>query len=451
MSGLRKDLQAMSGDQAASSLMVGIGESYFAAFVLALSSSQLACGLVSSVPLLAGALVQVAAPFALRRLGSYRLWVCSCAVLQGLAFVPLAVAALWGSLPLTAVFGVVALYWAAGLGAGPAWTSWVETLLPVRIRARYLARRTRIGQSATLLGFVAGGALLQWGTSCQRPLVFFAVLFAVAAAGRLTAASFLARQSEPERPSEPAPRAGEMLTCLVRDGNGPLFAYLLVVQLATQISGPYFTPYMLKQLSLSYWEYVLLVATAFLAKIFCLPAVGGLADRVGSRRLLWIGGAAVVPISALWALSDRFVYLLGVQILSGAAWAVYELATLLLAFESVPAARRVKLLSVYNVASAAAVLVGSLVGGALLAALGQTREAYLALFVISSLVRALPIPLLARLPRAAWPIPAPGASPRLRVAVAPQPTAELFPQGPHWERRSQPAPPRAAEPTSAAS
>ena len=89
---------------------------------------------------------------------------------------------------------VIALYWAAGVGAGPAWTSWVETLMPSRIRARYLAWRTRIGQAGTLLGFVAGGGLLQWGSRCGHRLLLFAALFAVAAAGRLMAAWFLARR-----------------------------------------------------------------------------------------------------------------------------------------------------------------------------------------------------------------------------------------------------------------
>ena len=209
--------------------------------------------------------------------------------------------------------------------------------------------------------------------------------------------------------------------CLAEDGNGPLFLYLLVVQVATQISGPYFTPFMLKQLALSYWDYVLLIATAFLAKIVFLPAVGSLADRFGSRRLLWLGGMAIVPISALWAVSDRFFYLMAVQVLSGMAWAAYELAVLLLAFEKFPSRRRVGLLTAYNVASATAILIGSLLGGALLAALGQTRDAYLTLFLISSAGRALPL-LLLRLPGMA-----------LEPSAAARPEASL-PQGPHWGR-----------------
>ena len=54
MNELRKDLRAICADGAAWSVMVGVGETYLPAFVLALMASQLASGLVAtmSMPLL---------------------------------------------------------------------------------------------------------------------------------------------------------------------------------------------------------------------------------------------------------------------------------------------------------------------------------------------------------------------------------------------------------------
>ena len=78
MSVLRKDLRAISADGAAASIMVGIGENYLPAFVLALTASQVACGLTPTVPQVLGALLQLAAPFALGRLRSHRRWVVVC-------------------------------------------------------------------------------------------------------------------------------------------------------------------------------------------------------------------------------------------------------------------------------------------------------------------------------------------------------------------------------------
>lgn len=61
VSELDRDLRAMSADGAAWSVMVGVGETYLPAFVLALSANQTASGLVATVPLMAGAVLQMLA------------------------------------------------------------------------------------------------------------------------------------------------------------------------------------------------------------------------------------------------------------------------------------------------------------------------------------------------------------------------------------------------------
>src|SRR5690606_35285515 len=97
--------------------------------------------------------------------------------------------------------------------------------------------------------------------------------FALAAGCRAASTWFLSRQSEP-RPipamngREPAWR---LLGRLSRGEAGRLLRYMIIMQMAVQISGPFFAPYMLRQLNLSYADYVMLIATAFVAKILALP------------------------------------------------------------------------------------------------------------------------------------------------------------------------------------
>jgi len=381
--------------------MVGMGETYLPAFVLAIGMGQVAAGLIATVPLLAGAVLQLVSPAAVRRLGSHRRWVVACALCQALSFLPLCVAALVGGIPVAAVFLVSAIYWGSGMGTGPAWNTWVGAIVPSRIRPRYFARRTRMSQVCTLVGFLAGGASLQLGSQYQRPLLAFAVLFLTAAICRFISAGFLACQSEPEPPGRhhrDVP-ALEFVARFRDGGDGRLLVYLLSVTTAVQISGPYFTPYMLGPLGLSYAQYVTLIAVSFAAKIVALPIFGTLAQRFGARRLLWIGGLGIVPISLLWVFSDRFMYLFAVQILSGLTWAAYELAMFLLFFETIRPEERTSVLTTYNFANALATVLGSIVGGALLALLGKSPSSYLALFAVSCGARLLTLINLARLPR----------------------------------------------------
>src|SRR6516165_6423850 len=97
---LRKNLRNSVSDGAAFSVMVGIGETYFPAFVLAMGMGEIAAGLVASIPLLVGAILQMISPVAVVRLGSNRRWVITCVALQALSFLPLVIAAVLGRLPV---------------------------------------------------------------------------------------------------------------------------------------------------------------------------------------------------------------------------------------------------------------------------------------------------------------------------------------------------------------
>jgi hypothetical protein len=165
-------------------------------------------------------------------------------------------------------------------------------------------------------------------------------------------------------------------------------------------------------------------------------------------RVFWLSSIGIIPLPALWLASHSFAFLIGVQILSGAIWSAYDLrqpagnrlpkvlnrcrerppwrsgfsvthgtprrafptaagsflpagclTTLLLFFETIPSEKRVGALTVFNLANAAAIVAGSAVGAILLACFDASRDAYLALFVISTVARAAALVLLVRMPR----------------------------------------------------
>ena len=63
----RDDLRASVGDAAGHSTMMGLGEMYFAAFALAVGTGQTFAGLIATLPMLAGASLQLATPWFLQR------------------------------------------------------------------------------------------------------------------------------------------------------------------------------------------------------------------------------------------------------------------------------------------------------------------------------------------------------------------------------------------------
>lgn len=378
--------------------MVGVGENYFAAFALALGVGQALSGLVTTAPLFLGAILQMVSPWGVSLLGSHRRWVVACASTQALTFLPLSVGAWTGNLPATLLFAVLAVYWGAGMATMPAWNTWVGRLVPTRVRAPFFATRTRICQAMLLAGFLAAGLTLQIAQSHQLAMAAFGGLFMMAMALRLVSSTYLARQREAViLPAKPL-TVRAILTRFRGSSEGRLLLYLVAIQAAVQVSGPYFTPFMLKQLHLPYASYAVLIGTSFFAKIVAVSFWGKVAHRYGARRLMWFGGLGVIPIAALWLVSQSFWYLVLVQTLSGVCWAAYELALFLLLFDSIREDERVSMLTAYNLANSTATCVGSLFGGLLLVSLGQNHTAYLAVFGVSSIFRLLTVLLLVRVP-----------------------------------------------------
>jgi MFS family permease len=405
---LRRDLRSMVGDGLAFSLMVGMGETYLPAFVLAAGLGDVAAGLVATLPMLAGACLQLATPWGVRRLGSHRRWVVWCARLQAASLLPLAGAALLGRVPAGLVFAAAALYWGFGMGTGPAWNTWVTTLVPARRRARFFARRNRLGQGALLAGILAGGSILDRLGPPHGPLGVFALLFGTATLARLVSAAFLARQSEP------LPLSGNHRTLTPREflgrlrsrADGALLLYLLAIQLTVHVAAPFFTPFLLGPLALPYGGYTLLIAAAFVARIVALPLLGRLAHGRGAHALLWIGGVGVAPLPALWLLTTDLPGFALIQVAGGVAWAALELGTLLAFFEGIDPRERTSVLTLFNLANALAIAAGTLLGAALFTSAGSVAaSAYPVLFGLSAAGRLLCLPLLRRVPGLRGPAP----------------------------------------------
>lgn len=394
------------------SVMVGLGETYVPAFVLALGLGQVAAGLVATLPLLLGSVLQLATPLLVRWCGSYRKWVVACASCQACSLLLMASLAWQPRWSPWLVFAAAAGYWAAGLGANPAWNAWVEHLVPRRVRASFFARRVRVGQLCVLLGLVAGGLLLRGVAPGIGLRTTFGLVFCLAAASRLISAIMLGRQSESARMGAHSLSGSHGRTLPWQTAGGRLVCYLVSLQVAVHVAGPYFTPFMLTKLQLSYLEYMLVLSAAFLGKIVALPWFGAYAKRAGATRLLWIGAVGVVPVASFWLISDSLPYLLIMQFGSGVVWAAHELAVLLLFFESIPSHERVAVLTWYNLGNSLAMALGALLGAIVLHTLGDGVSTYLTLFALSSLARGLTLMLL------------PGLPPR-EVPVAPLPVRVL--------------------------
>lgn len=399
---LKRDLRLSIRDGSAYGLMIGAGETYLQAFVLAIGMGEVFAALIATLPQLIGSLLQLMSPWAVRSLGSHKWWVVACAGLQSICFLPLIIAAWAEQISQAAVLVVVSFYWATSLGTGPAWNTWQGTIIPRDIRAKFFARRAILCQVTTLVGFLAGGFALRAGKASGNDVPVFAVLFGVAMVCRIISTVCLSLQSEPS----PIPPEMRFLTLseqwhrFSRGPSGRLLLFAVGMQVAVYIAGPFFVPYMLKELQFQYHHYAVLIGVSFVSKFVSLRWWGRLAHRTGAHRLLWIGSLGLVPLAGGWAISSNYYWLLVLQLGAGAAWGAYELALVLLFFETIHESERTSLLTLYNVANSVALAAGSLLGALILNGLGLNPTSYMCVFAASTLFRGLMLVLLRRVPAA---------------------------------------------------
>jgi MFS family permease len=116
-----------------------------------------------------------------------------------------------------------------------------------------------------------------------------------------------------------------------------------------------------------------------------------------------VSSIGIVPLPILWLVSDSFAWLFGLQLLSGAAWAGFELASLLSFFERIPPKGQTSVLTVYNLANALAIVGGSAIGGWLLSHGWSGFDGFAIVLVTSCSARFLSLALLRGVPETAPP------------------------------------------------
>ena len=393
-SALRSDLHACTGDGMTYMFMVGTGETYFAAFAIALVSSDKLGGLVASVPPLVGATLQLFAPVLAARVKSPSRWIQICAILQVASFIPMIVGAIAGVLPMWLLFVVAGIYWTAALGAGGVWNTWVGLCFPSSIRPRYFGIRSRLCQITLLAALIAAGVILQSTDGTRWELAGFAGLFLLAAIARAASIPFLRRQRDPaDWPEHRGVPLWHFITAFWRRADARLLALLITMQIAVQMGQPFLNPYLLKQLDVSPALYLGLIGAGFAAKSIALPFLGMYAKSRGARSLLAIGAVGTALMILPWIWVESVPGMFAIQAVSGVLQGAWELAAFFLFLETIPSNERTSVMSGYFFLSSLAMAGGSLVGAAMLGD-DPGPAAYAFVFAVSTGARVAALLLL---------------------------------------------------------
>jgi MFS family permease len=386
---VEKSLRYSFFDGVFASGMVGFTQEYFTPFLLLLGGKAKEVGILTALPNLFASLLQFTSADLTAKLQSRKKIINIFVFLQALMLLPLIIIASNGAASPPVFVSIVILFTSFGSFATPAWASLMSDLVPQHIRGEYFGWRNK------LLGFVAVASTFMAGFILHKMKnvnIFygFVVIFSTAFIFRVISWYFLTRMHEPHLEHREEDRF-TLFNFLVRMKESNFAKFVLFVSMmsfSVNLASPFFAVLMLKDLSFSYLMYTLLTVTATLTVYLTIRRWGKHADRIGNIKIIKFTSLVIGIVPLLWIVNRNPIFLFIFQIISGFAWAGFNLCVLNFIYDAVSPQKRVRCISYFNVLNGLALCFGALIGGFLLSKLPPLfGHRILTLLFVSSLFR----------------------------------------------------------------
>jgi hypothetical protein len=375
-------------DAVYTNLNIGLAESYFAAFMLALGIPQVLAGFGTVAPQFIGVLFQLLSIRSFFTQYSLKNRIIIFLILQCLSLVPLILAGIFRFNSPFLIIGILGIYWASLLSLNPPWNRLMGHTVPKNFRLKFFSIRSQFAQFSVFLGLILSGVALYFAKGNVLPVYIGIFTFGVGLKC-LSIYEFvrnhkdyaLAKGSEYRVPFR------VFLKRLQGTDQGKLISFLFLFHASVYFSAPYFNPYMLGQLKFNYLEYMGITSTAYFGRVFIFKILQKWArpKHINSILLAATIGISTTPLS--WAISQNFWWIVGIEFLSGCFWAGFELSTILLYYQKIDDRERTSIITYITLLNTTGMFLGSILGAMFLKILPNYWDSYLTLFTLSTFFR----------------------------------------------------------------
>jgi MFS family permease len=384
----KKSLKYFHGEVGAEA----VGEAsnaYAPASLMAAGAGSSTVAMMSTLNNFVAALLYIKVPAVIQKMGSRKKAILLLALLDAIGWLPL-IAILLFFKPINPIWLIPC--WIVNLIPGmllaPARSSWLADLVPANIRGRYFGLRAAISGAVYIGTFYVFSCVLQIFN--DQALNGFALLFFVAfVAGLICFLIYSRIHNTPVTPEKDTDFGFfDFLGETRRRNLGKFILFVALFQFAVYLASPFFAPYILGNLHFSYIFFALVFSSEFLAKVLIVTFWGKYADKGGNLKIMRIVSFAIPFVPLLWLASHNIIYLVMVQLFSGACWAGFDLCSGNFIYEAAPPGKRLKYIAYHKALSTLFMALGALAGVYLLSVVRPVLGYnILALFVLSGVLR----------------------------------------------------------------
>ncbi|MEM3369911.1 MAG: MFS transporter [Candidatus Micrarchaeia archaeon] len=275
----------------------------------------------------------------------------------------------------------------------PIWTSLMKDVVLKKERGSYFGMRNKLAGLFEVGSSLVAGAILSYFTN--NVYLGFITIFIFAFIFRIFSSNLILKHWDPvARSKRPMHKSqgfdlkllilnDAYLNNLILLGGGMLFA--------TNVAGPFFAVFMLKNLNFSYLDFTIATIASTLATLISQPYWGKLIDKYGTRPVIFSTSILIPLIPLLWVPATDLSYVIIIQLYSGLVWAGFDLAVFNMLLKISPKNKTQLYSASYNGAISILTFLGMLIGSFIILALDYVDIKMLnsiqIIFIISGLLR----------------------------------------------------------------
>lgn len=358
--------------------------------MLALGISEITSGMGVVLAQFIGVVFQLLSIHAFFRKISLRRRLLLFLAIQSLSLIPLIWTG-WVREPSAfVVIPIIGLYWASLLSLNPPWNKLMGHTVPLKFRIRFFSVRNKMNQAAILLGLVSSGLLLYYAKLSGSVLPTFMGIFAFGFVLKCLSwleVKFFHQEYEVNATTECPIKFWDFMKRLKGTEQGRLISFLFFFYFSVHFASPFFTPYMLKHLNFTYFDFMFVIASSYSGRVMGLMLLQKRARSHHVNSLLIISTLGIATSPLLWALSQNYLWILAVEFFSGTFWAGFELSTILLYYQRVKDHERTSIMSYISFLNISGMTIGCCAGALMMYYLPKEIDQYLVLFAVATFLR----------------------------------------------------------------
>jgi MFS family permease len=385
-------LANLTRDACYTSLNIGMGESYFAAFMIALGISDVNAGLGTIVPQFIGVIFQLFSIRSFFTQYSLKKRLIIFLSLQSLAMIPLVAAGIFKINSALFIILILGIYWASLLSLNPPWNRLIGHTVPIKFRLKFFAIRNQFSQFSVFIGLIGSGVALYFAKESNSELPVYVAIFSCGLILKCMSIYEIKNNHIDYTlapGSEQRVRFRNFIKGIRKNEQGKLINFLFFFYVTVYFSAPYFNPYMLTKLNFNYIEYMAVTSISYFGRLFTLKILQNRAKSRHINKILMLASLGICTSPLLWAISQKYWWIVLIEFLSGCSWAGFELSTILLYYQKIDDRERTSVLTYITFFNTTGMVCGSLLGALFMKILPIGYDSYLALFAFSSLIRAI--------------------------------------------------------------